>query len=230
MKAFITPTYTFTPGASGVGTVDLSNIPSFDIRRLIAIINQTDGVIIYTTASEEKKHTAEASGVVTLFFDTSTMDAGDDLQIVYDSADEPATQATLAAMSAKLPATLAQKSSANSFGVVLSTEQEAILSLINTKLDSVIAGAASGNAFGGQEGIVGTSQIIVAPPTGAYAFILQGKPGNSAIRWSLNAASTTDGHVLEDSRDTGVIPVASSVCICGQEANQGYVLTWLKRV
>lgn len=92
MKAFITPTYTFTPGASGVGTIDLSNIPSFDIKRLAAIINQTSGTIIYSTASASKKYTDVTDGVVTLFFDTSSMDAGDTLQIVYETDLAVATE------------------------------------------------------------------------------------------------------------------------------------------
>jgi hypothetical protein len=84
MKAFIVPSYTFTPGASGVGTVNLSGITSFDIKKLVSIINQTRGVIIYATASSTYKYTGVAGSTVTLFVDTSTHDANDKLQVIYE--------------------------------------------------------------------------------------------------------------------------------------------------
>ena len=111
MKAFLTPVYAFTPGAAGVGTVDLSSIPNFDIKRLVAIINQTSGVLIYSTASATKKYTNEALGVVTLAFSTASMNAADKLQVIYED--------------------VGQKTSANSSPVALSSEQEA-------KIDNLI--------------------------------------------------------------------------------------------
>lgn len=81
MKAFITPAYVFDPAAK---TVDLSGISGFDIKRLVAIINQTDGILIYSTANAALKYTAEAAGVVTLNYDTTDMDAGDKLQVIYE--------------------------------------------------------------------------------------------------------------------------------------------------
>jgi hypothetical protein len=113
MKAFITPTYTFTPGASGVGTLDLSSISGFDIKRLIAVINQTRGELIYSTGSPSLKYTSVASGVITLNADTSTHNSADKLQVIYEE--------------------IGQKASAGSHAVALSTEQEAILSAISGK-------------------------------------------------------------------------------------------------
>lgn len=84
MKKFITPSYTFTPNDSGVGTVDLSGISNFNIKKLIAIINQTQGVVIYSTANPDAKYTNVSGTVVTLFYDTSTHDSGDVLQIIYE--------------------------------------------------------------------------------------------------------------------------------------------------
>jgi hypothetical protein len=112
MKAFITPSYTFTPGASGGGTIDLSSIAGFDIKRLIAVINQTRGELIYSTGSSTLKYTGVLGGVVTLFADTSSHLSTDTLQIIYEG--------------------IGQKSSASSHAMVLSTEQEAILSAIAT--------------------------------------------------------------------------------------------------
>lgn len=191
MKAFIVPTYTFTPGASGVGTVNLSGIASFDKKRLIAIINQTSGELIYSTASASLKYTNVTGSVVTLFKNTSSMTGTDVLQVVYeDPSDTPvsaaslplpvgastsakqdllltelqfkakltdtqpvsgpltdaqlrlsavpvsaaslplptgaATEATLSAASAKLPATIGQKSMAASLAVTIASDQGAV--------------------------------------------------------------------------------------------------------
>ncbi|MCS6281440.1 MAG: hypothetical protein HUM72_12480 [Dolichospermum sp.] len=84
MKSFIAPTYTFTPGASGVGTVNLSGISGFNIKYLVSIINQTSGVIIYSTASSSLRYTSVSGTTITLFRDTSVMSGSDVLQVVYD--------------------------------------------------------------------------------------------------------------------------------------------------
>lgn len=84
MKAFITPAYTFTPGASGVGTVNLSGIASFDVKKLAAIINQTKGVTIYATGSIPLRYTNVVSTTLTLFADTTGMSSGDNLQVIYE--------------------------------------------------------------------------------------------------------------------------------------------------
>lgn len=86
MKSFLTPSYTFTPGASGVGTLDLSSIGSFDIKKLVAVINQTSGITIYATGTTALKYTAESSGLITLFFNTSAMSGSDKLQVIYDQS------------------------------------------------------------------------------------------------------------------------------------------------
>lgn len=87
-KQFVTPTYTFTPGASGVGTLALSGIESFDPKRLVAVINQTRGVVIYATGSAATRYTAVAGNTLTLFADTSTHNAADQLQVIYEQPDE----------------------------------------------------------------------------------------------------------------------------------------------
>ena len=87
MKQFIAPTYTFTPGTSGVGTIDLSGISSFNIKYLVSIINQSTGQIIYATGSNDFKYTNVSGTIVTLFYDTSSMNAGDTLQVIYESQE-----------------------------------------------------------------------------------------------------------------------------------------------
>ena len=84
MKQFTTPSYTFTPGASGVGTVNLSGITDFDPRKLVAIINQTRGVVIYSTGGTATRYTAISGTLLTLNVDTSTHSAGDALQVIYE--------------------------------------------------------------------------------------------------------------------------------------------------
>ena len=84
MKSFIAPSYIFTPGASGVGSVNLSGISGFDIKYLVSIINQTRGEIIYSTASATLKFTNVTGTTVTLFKDTSAMNASDVLQVIYE--------------------------------------------------------------------------------------------------------------------------------------------------
>jgi hypothetical protein len=87
-KQFVTPTYTFTPGASGVGTLALSGIESFDPKRLVAVINQTRGVVIYATGAAATRYTAVAGNTLTLFADTSTHNGADQLQVIYEQPDE----------------------------------------------------------------------------------------------------------------------------------------------
>jgi hypothetical protein len=87
MKSFITPIYIFTPGASGVGTINLSSIENFDIKRLVAIININSNIIIYNVANPLAGFTTESSGVITLDYNTSAMSGTDLLQIIYDYED-----------------------------------------------------------------------------------------------------------------------------------------------
>lgn len=88
-KLFITPVYTFTPAASGVGTVNMTGIANFDVKRLVAIINQTRGVVIYATGSTTLKYTGVSGTTVTLNFDTTGHSSGDTLQIIYDTPEQP---------------------------------------------------------------------------------------------------------------------------------------------
>ena len=84
MKQFVTPSYTFTPGASGVGTLDLFGIADFNARKLVAVINQTRGVVIYSTGGTATRYTAISGTLLTLNVDTSTHNSGDALQVIYE--------------------------------------------------------------------------------------------------------------------------------------------------
>jgi len=83
MKSISIKTIVFNPAAKTVAT----GIDGFDIRRLYAIINQTDGTIIYATASE-KGYTSVNGDTVTLQQHTTSMSADDVLQIIYDDSEQ----------------------------------------------------------------------------------------------------------------------------------------------
>lgn len=84
MKTIITPSYIFTPALKQIKT----NIPYFDINRLYAIINQTNGLIIYSTASTTAGYTSynSTTDILTLQFDTTAQASTNELQFIYDDA------------------------------------------------------------------------------------------------------------------------------------------------
>lgn len=94
MKDFTLIDYIFSPGVSGSGYVDFIGATDFDISRVVAIINQTKGVVIYATGSTDTRYTSISDKKVYLFFDTSTHSASDKLQIVYNSVQALKTQDT----------------------------------------------------------------------------------------------------------------------------------------
>lgn len=86
MKDFIITEYVFSPGSSGAGYVDLISVDDFDISRVISIINQTKGVVIYATGSENTRYTSVSDKKVYLYYNTSAHSASDKLQIIYNSS------------------------------------------------------------------------------------------------------------------------------------------------
>lgn len=86
MKDFVVTNYVFSPGVSGAGYVELYSIDDFDITRVVAIINQTKGIIIYSTGSTATRYTSVSGKKIYLYFDTSSHSASDKLQIVYNSS------------------------------------------------------------------------------------------------------------------------------------------------
>jgi hypothetical protein len=119
MKAFISPTYTFTPGASGVGTVNLSGIIGFNIKYLVAIINQTRGVIIYSTANASLRFTNVTGTTVTLFADTTGQSSGDVLQVIYeDQTGAPISDTAIQTLPATPVRQVSQMTDGAGFGAV----------------------------------------------------------------------------------------------------------------
>ena len=107
MKQFIAPSYTFTPGASGVGTVNLSGISGFNIKYLVAVINQTRGVVIYSTGDTATRYTNLSGTTLTLNVDTSTHNSGDVLQVIYEvTSTDPLTDSQLRATAVPVSGTV----------------------------------------------------------------------------------------------------------------------------
>lgn len=90
MKNLITPSYTFTPGGSGVGTLQLNNFAEFDIKLIYAVINITRDDIIFAPAIIGKGFTSydDTTKTITLEYSTSSYNSGDVLQFIYESTSE----------------------------------------------------------------------------------------------------------------------------------------------
>jgi hypothetical protein len=107
MKQFTIPSYTFTPGSSGVGTVNLSGISGFNVKYLVAVINQTRGVVIYSTGDTATRYTNLAGTTLTLNVDTSTHNSGDVLQVIYEvTSADPLTDTQLRATAVPVSGTV----------------------------------------------------------------------------------------------------------------------------
>lgn len=119
MKNYINPSYTFTPGASGVGTVD-TNIANFDIKLLVGIINITRETVIYWPSLTGRGYTNVAGDVITLEYSTVGHNSGDFLQFVYDStAEYPVfSRDTVTNTAVGAPADSAASSDAGTFGII----------------------------------------------------------------------------------------------------------------
>jgi hypothetical protein len=214
MKKFIAPSYTFTPGASGVGTVDLSGIASFNIKYLVCIINQTDGIVIYSTASTTKGYTAVLGTVVTLQFDTTGMNSGDTLQVIYE---DNGLEDDINSIDGKLPASLGQTTMANSLAVVIASNQSTL---------PVTQGASTN---GSNTDSTVSTVITLSPPANSVGFILMNLDTSTAnIRWRIGATATSSsGQQLQPGRDTGFIPCAADISLCSESGTNNYNVQWI---
>ena len=96
-KAILETGYTFTPGASGVGSVVIPRVVQRE--RLILITNVTTNTVIYNFSDSNLKATSyTVSGTanantttVVLNYNTASMSSTDKLQIIIDEYDEKFT-------------------------------------------------------------------------------------------------------------------------------------------
>jgi hypothetical protein len=152
MKDFITPSLTFVPGASGAGYVDLFGIAGFDIRRLVSLINQTTGTIIYSTADTSLRWTNVIGTQVYLLFDTSAMSSANVIQVVYDTPYPLPVSAT----ALPLP-----------FGAATAANQSAQITIL-TNIDSNTPVLVGGRVPVDGSGVTQPISAIALPlPTGA---------------------------------------------------------------
>ncbi len=82
--------YTFLPAYK---IVMLSNLSSVMLARLKLIVNVTNGVVIYKW-NEAGKLATVSGNIITLVYDTTSMDSADTLMIIYDYEDIPEVKTT----------------------------------------------------------------------------------------------------------------------------------------
>ena len=142
MKQFTIPSYTFTPGASGVGTVNLSGISGFNVKYLVAVINQTRGVVIYSTGDTATRYTNLAGTTLTLNVDTSTHNSGDVLQVIYEvTAADPLTDTQLRATPVEIDAATLPLPTGASTETTLAAVNGKLAALATRVLDNESSGA-----------------------------------------------------------------------------------------
>lgn len=83
MKILVT-NYTFDASAQ---TITFAQFPTIDLERILLVTNVTDNIIIYNFASSSLGGSV-ATNVLTVDYDTTTMDDTDDLQIHYVAPDD----------------------------------------------------------------------------------------------------------------------------------------------
>lgn len=83
MKILVT-NYTFDASAQ---TITFAQFPAIDLERILLVTNVTDNIIIYNFANSSLGGSV-ATNVLTVDYDTTTMDDTDDLQIHYIAPDD----------------------------------------------------------------------------------------------------------------------------------------------
>lgn len=121
---------------------------------------------------------------------------------------------------ALVPTSLGSKTSANSFAVVVASDQAAIA----TKAPVNTAGSAANTS------LTATTASTATAPANAVGFILYADTNNTdTIRFAIGAtASTTVGGRLEPGRDTGYLPCAANVSICATASGtNAFFIQWI---
>lgn len=104
MRGALLSGYTFNPS---LRQVDLSGVTGFDPRRLLAIIHLPTNELLYAQGDEDLGASDITGSVVTLLYDTGTMQPTDLLAVLYDDGTLPlpigaASEAKLEAVRALL--------------------------------------------------------------------------------------------------------------------------------
>lgn len=89
MKILSTFTPAFTPGVSGSGTLDFSQLPGFAVDKLYAVINVTQNTPIYVPGAPGLGLTSVIGSRLTLSLNTSTHSTTDILNVYYEASISP---------------------------------------------------------------------------------------------------------------------------------------------
>jgi len=79
-KGELVQEYTFDASAK---TITFTSFSEIDIRRVLLVTNLTDNIIIYNFSDDTKGGTA-ATNVLTMDYNTTSMDDADEIQVLYD--------------------------------------------------------------------------------------------------------------------------------------------------
>ena len=89
MKILSTFQPAFTPGTSGNGILDFTQLPGFDINKLYAVINLTQNTPIYVPGAPGLGLISSVGSVLNLQLNTSTHSATDTLNVYYEASNAP---------------------------------------------------------------------------------------------------------------------------------------------
>lgn len=170
MKSAITPSYVFNAAAR---TLDLSAFVGFDIKKLYAVINLDTQTLIYAVSLPGYGYTSISGSILTLQFNTTSMNNSDRLQIIYDDIN------------------LGQTNNARSLPVVMSSDQTSTVpaqrgsqgvittpspqNLFRTTFSSAISGNVDTNFFN----LVQTGTAQTVSQTGGNLVITTGTSANN---------------------------------------------------
>lgn len=173
MKTSLTADYSFT---ASTRTLDFSATSGFDVKRLVAVINLTRGVIIYAP-SVTGYSSISGGNVLTLSYDTTSQSDSDALMVLYDAPH------------------LGRQADAASQSAALSTEDVALLGALLT--DATFS-AATGAAITGQSLEAGGSGLLgwLASLRKAFTDRLPASLGQKAKAASLAVTLASDDDLL----------------------------------
>jgi hypothetical protein len=216
MKQFIAPSYTFTPGASGVGTVNLSGISGFDVKYLVAVINQTRGVVIYSTGDTATRYTNLSGTTLTLNVDTSTHNSGDVLQVIYEvTSTDPLTDSQLRATAVPVSGAFFQATqpvSAASLPLPSGAATETTLSSIEVDTSAI---ASSVSSIDGKTATLVSGRVPVDGSGVTQPVSAASLPLPSGAATSANQAPLTTTHPLPNASGAVVRQAPSEIWSVG---------------
>lgn len=115
--------------------------------------------------------------------------------------------------------TLGSKTSANSYPVVIASDQGSL----QTKSSINVTGSGSAAAA-----TVSTVATLTAPGNAVGFILMNLDTSNANIRWAVGrTASTTLGQQLQPGRDTGFVPIGANVSIIAESGTQNYDIQWI---